>query len=82
MYLFLIFGVDGILTHYHFAVQAALKSHPELAGTPLLFATLTGKIPLLAPGMMLQIGLLGLIYTFQHPLGARFGKRIELGLKD
>jgi len=83
MYLFLIFGIDGFLTHYHWAVQAALKSQPTLAGMPLLYATLSGKIPLLAPGMLLEIGLLGLIYTFQHPLDIRFVKRIEaLRLKD
>jgi hypothetical protein len=50
---------------------------------PLLHATLSGKIPLLAPGMLIEIGLLGLIYTFQHPLDIRFVKRIEaLRLKD
>jgi hypothetical protein len=83
MYLFLIFGIDGFLTHYHWAVQAALKSQPTLVGMPLLYATLSGKIPLLAPGMLIEIGLLGLIYTFQHPLDIRFVKRIEaLRLKD
>ena len=83
MYLFLIFGIDGFLTHYHRAVQAALKSQPTLVGMPLLHATLSGKIPLLAPGMLIEIGLLGLIYTFQHPLDVRFVKRIEaLRLKD
>ena len=55
----------------------------SLVGMPLLYATLSGKIPLLAPGMLIEIGLLGLIYTFQHPLDIRFVKRIEaLRLKD
>src|SRR5262245_52801139 len=39
-YLFLIFGIDGFLTHHHRAVQAALKSQPSLEGMPLLYATL------------------------------------------
>ena len=83
MYLFLVFGVDGILTHYHAAIQAVLKSQPALAGLPLLDAVLSGNIPLVAPGMLIQIGLLGLIYTFDNPLDARISKSIEsLRLKD
>ena len=83
MYLFLIFGVDGLFTHYHWAVQSALKSQPALVGRHLLYATLSGKIPLLAPAMLIEIGVLGLIYTFQHPLDVRFVKRIDsLRLKD
>jgi hypothetical protein len=77
MYLFLIFSIDGFLTHYHWAVQAALKSQPTLVGMPLLYATLSGKIPLLAPRMLIEIGLLGLIHTFQHSLDIRFVRRIE-----
>src|SRR5262249_24279072 len=77
MYLFLIFGIDGFLTHYHSVVQAALKSQPTLVGMPLLYATLSGKTPLLARGMLIEMGLLGLSYTFQHPLDIRFVKRIE-----
>ncbi len=83
MYLFLVFGIDGMLAHYHSAVQAALKARPALAGWTLLHAAISGKIPLLAPGMMIQIGLLGLVYTFRHPLDVRFSQRIEsIHLKD
>jgi hypothetical protein len=83
MYLLLVFGLDGLMTHYHSAVGAALKSQPSLAGFQLLREALTGKIPLLAPGMLIQIGLLGLVYTFQHPLDARVGRRIEsIRLRD
>jgi hypothetical protein len=77
MYLFLVFGLDGMLTHYNAAVHAALKLHPTLAGLPLLTATLSGSIPLLAPGMLIQVGLLGLVYTFNHPLDVRFSRSIE-----
>jgi hypothetical protein len=83
MYLFLVFGLDGLMTHYHAAENAVLKSQPGLAGFALLRATLGGKIPLLAPGMLIQIGLLGLVYTFQHPLDVRAGKNIEsIRLRD
>jgi hypothetical protein len=76
MYLFLVFGLDGILTHYHAGVQSALKSQPALSGFPLLVAALSGNIPLLAPGMLIQVGLLGLVYTYNHPLDARVGKSV------
>jgi hypothetical protein len=76
MYLFLVFGIDGLLVHYNFAVHAALKSHPALVGLPLLYATLSGEIPLLAPGMMIQVGLLGLLYTFHHPLDVRVSRSV------
>ena len=76
MYLFLVFGIDGLIVHYNFAAQAALKSHPALAGLPLLYATLSGDIPLLAPGMLIQVGLLGLLYTFHHPLDVRVSRGV------
>ena len=76
MYLFLVFGIDGLMVHYNFAADAALKSHPALVGLPLLYATLSGDIPLLAPGMMTEVGLLGLLYTFHHPLDVRVGPSV------
>jgi hypothetical protein len=83
MYLFLVFGVDGLLTHYQAAARAALKARPALAGSGLVLAALTERVPALAPGMLIQIGLTGLIYAFRHPLDSRIGERIgSLGLKD
>ena len=73
-----LFGIEAEL-----AVHAALNSQPGLAGFALLRATVSGRIPLLAPGMPIQIGLLGLVYTFQHPLDIRVSKRIEsIRLRD
>jgi hypothetical protein len=34
---------------------------------PLLWKVMSGAAPALAPGAMVQLGLLGLIYTFRHP---------------
>jgi hypothetical protein len=76
MYLFLVFGIDGLLVHYNFAAHAALKSHPALGGLPLLYAALSGDIPLLAPGLLIQVGLLGLLYTFHHPLDVRVSRSV------
>ena len=68
--------LDGLMVHYNFAAHAALKSHPALVGLPLLYATLSGDIPLLAPGMMIEVGLLGLLYTFHHPLDVHVGPSV------
>jgi hypothetical protein len=76
MYLFLVFGIDGLMVHYNFAAHAVLKLHPALTGLPLLYATLSGDIPLLAPGMLIQVGLLGLLYTFHHPLDVRVSRGV------
>jgi hypothetical protein len=37
-----------------------------------------GATPLLAPGIMLQLGLVGLLFTFRHPALARPGDATSL----
>jgi hypothetical protein len=38
-----------------------------MKGMDLLSKAMTGAAPALAPGAMIQLGLLGLVYTFRHP---------------
>jgi hypothetical protein len=38
-----------------------------MKGMDLFSKVMTGAAPALAPGAMVQLGLLGLIYTFRHP---------------
>jgi hypothetical protein len=41
---------------------------PSLSGWPLFVKVVTAKAPpALAPGVMVQLGLLGLVYTYRHP---------------
>jgi len=67
MLLFIASCAAGILLHYRGDVEWKLEGDPSLQGLALLKAALRGAIPLLAPGAMLQLGLLGLAVTWRHP---------------
>ena len=61
-------GAIGITLHYQGNVEFQLEVHPELSGWPLFANVLHAKAPpALAPGVMAQLGFLGLIYTVKHP---------------
>ena len=46
-----------------------MESQPTLAGMALFWEAIRAKTPpLLAPGAMVQLGLLGLVYTYKHPM--------------
>ena len=68
MALFIAGGVVGLWFHCSGNMAFELEMSPGAAGWELLRGTLTGAIPALAPGLMIQLGLLGLIYTYRHPL--------------
>ena len=66
--LLLVAGGLGIVLHYRGNVEFQLEVNPDLAGWALLSKVLGAKAPpALAPGVMAQLGFLGLIYTFRHP---------------
>jgi len=68
MALFLIGGVAGLVLHYRGNMEFELEMYPSISGWPLFRESITGATPALAPGMMIQMGLLGLAYTCRHPL--------------
>lgn len=78
MILFFIGGAAGLLLHYRGNVEFELERHPGAAGFELFIKALMGATPALAPGTMMQLGLLGLAYTYRHPLLARPKRSIEL----
>ena len=67
MILFVMSGAAGVLLHYRGNVEFELEMYPTLSGWELLRKALTGATPALAPGTMLQLGLVGLTYTYRHP---------------
>jgi hypothetical protein len=71
MLLVVISGILGAGLHYKANEEFELEADPAMKGTELLFRILTGPAPSLAPGAMIQLGLLGLIYTFRHPVFER-----------
>jgi len=68
MVLIIAAGGIGIMLHYQGNVEFQLEVRPDLAGWELFSKVLHAKAPpALAPGVMAQLGLLGLIYTWRHP---------------
>lgn len=67
MALFLISGIAGVLLHYKTNAEFEQELDPTLAGAALWKEALSGATPALAPGAMIQLGLIGLLYTHRHP---------------
>jgi len=65
-------GALGIFLHYRANVEFQLEMSPGLSGLELFLKVIRAKVPPpLAPGAMAQLGLLGLLYTYRHPLLTR-----------
>ena len=60
-------GAVGLLLHYRGNVEFELEMYPDLSGWKLFKDSMMGATPALAPGAMVQIGLVGLAWTFRHP---------------
>jgi hypothetical protein len=61
-------GLLGLYLHYRGNVEFELEMYATLRGLKLFWGALTGATPTLAPGTMVILGALGLIYTHRHPL--------------
>jgi hypothetical protein len=71
---FVVAGLAGMYFHYQGSVEFKLESNPSLKGWELFWQAIFSKAPpLLAPGEMIQLGLLGLIYTYRHPAITKTG---------
>lgn len=71
-----IVGLVGVYLHYRGNVAFELEMDPDRSGWALIREALRGATPSLAPGLMIQLGLLGLAYTYRHP-GLRIGRDPE-----
>lgn len=60
-------GLVGVILHYQGNREFELEMSPSMSGTALLLETVTGATPVLAPGSMTLLGLVGLATTFHHP---------------
>lgn len=66
--LFLILsGLIGVYFHLTGNIEATKEFEPDLAGMPFWIDVIRGAAPSLAPGTMVQFGLLGLLYAYRHP---------------
>jgi hypothetical protein len=67
MVAFVAAGLAGVYFHYRANIEFQLETDPSLAGAALLWRVLAAKAPpALAPAVMMQLGLLGLAYTYRH----------------
>lgn len=73
MALLVISGALGVVLHYRGNVEFELEMYPSLSGLELVGKTLTGATPVLAPGSMTMLGLVGLVHTYRHPRQRRRG---------
>ena len=67
-------GALGAGLHYRANQKFELEADPNMRGFALLSKVMTGAAPALAPGAMIQLGLLGLVYTFRHPASGQRSK--------
>lgn len=68
MALFIAAGLLGMGLHYIGNSEFQLEMDPSLHGWSLFTKSVTSKAPpALAPAAMIQMGLLGLLYTYKHP---------------
>lgn len=67
MGLFVVSGGAGVLLHYQGNVEFELELHPDAVGLELFWEAMTGATPALAPGAMIVLGAVGLVYAYRHP---------------
>jgi hypothetical protein len=67
MMLFVVTGGIGVGLHFDGNVEFELEMYPALSGFELIGKTLTGATPVLAPGTMAVLGLVGLALVHRHP---------------
>ena len=68
MLLFVVSGLVGVWFHFQATTEFQLEMDPSLRGWALFRKAIVAKAPpALAPGAMIQLGLIGLAYTFRHP---------------
>ena len=71
MLVFVLGGMVGLWFHLSANMEFELEMYPTLSGLKLLSKALGGAMPALAPGALIQLGLVGFLYTYQHPALSR-----------
>jgi hypothetical protein len=67
MAVFITFGVIGVGLHYDGNVDFERELHPDEHGWEFQRKTMAGATPVLAPGSMVLLGLVGLAHAYRHP---------------
>lgn len=67
MTLFVLVGLVGVGLHLAGNLEFEREMDPSAGGVELFREALSGAFPSLAPGALVQLGLLGLIHAWRHP---------------
>lgn len=67
MLAFIVLGVLGVGLHYDGNVEFERELHPDERGWEFVRKTVAGATPVLAPGSMVLLGLVGLAHAYHHP---------------
>ncbi len=68
MLLFVLAGFVGVGLHFQSTLEFQREIDPSLSGVQLVMKALRAKAPpALAPGVMIQLGLIGLAFAYRHP---------------
>lgn len=65
---FVVTGVAGLVLHYRGNAEFELERVPTRAELELVWEALRGATPALAPGSMILLGLMGMLFCYQHPV--------------
>jgi hypothetical protein len=68
MLFLIIAGTAGVFLHMGGNYEFERELEPDLAGLPFWIEVIRGAAPTLAPGTLVQFGLIGLLYAYRHPL--------------
>lgn len=69
MALFVASGFVGVALHFEGNAEFQGEIDPSINGLDLVWKVMRAKAPpALAPGAMVELGLLGLVYAFRHPV--------------
>ncbi len=75
MALYMLSGATGVFFHYRGNAEFEVERNAAIAGFHLFREAMMGATPALAPGAMVQLGLIGLAYTLRHPALSRLETR-------
>lgn len=67
MLLLVLAGFIGMFLHLKANIAAEEELNPGTGGLPFWVEVIRGELPTLAPGTLIQFGLLGLLYAYKHP---------------
>jgi hypothetical protein len=65
--LFVATGLLGLYLHLRGNIEFEREIDPSARGFDLVWRSLHGGVPLIAPAAMAQLGLLGLAFAYRHP---------------